>query len=495
MSLLNCALDFRCFVDELRNRKDLVDVQQTVSWNLEIAAITRRVYEQRLPAPLFHHISDAMPGARILGAPAGMLAAPERAHSRLALHFGLPAESTPRDIVAAIRRAMKSEPIAPEYVSTGPVKENIWLGDEVDLTRFPVPLLHKEDGGRFLGTYGFNVVQSPDGQWTNWGISRLMMVDRNRLAGPVIPFQHTGMIHEMWRREGKATPYALVMGAPPAAIAVAGMPLPEGVSEAGYIGALLGKGVPVTKCETNDLLVPANAEIVLEGEISLTETAMEGPMGEYHGYQHYKGAELPVFHIRAVTFRNNPILPICVAGIPVEENHTIWLTNTSAMLLEVMQEAGLPVDFVWCSYEAAGCWAVVSIDTQKLAQMNTNPDDFARHVADVALSTHSGFMIPRLILVGNDIDITDINQVVWAIATRSNPQHDHYSFPDIESFSWVPYMTEENRKSGRGGKAVINALFPEEFHGERHQGTASFRHSYPEQLTTQVLANWKNYGF
>ncbi|MDW5897965.1 UbiD family decarboxylase, partial [Klebsiella pneumoniae] len=92
-----------------------------------------------------------------------------------------------------------------------------------------------------------------------------------------------GMIREMWRREGKPTPWAMVLGAPPAAVAVAGMPLPAGVSEPDYVGALLGKSVTLTQAETNDLWVPANAEIVLEGEISLTETALEGPMGEYHG--------------------------------------------------------------------------------------------------------------------------------------------------------------------------------------------------------------------
>ncbi len=318
------ALDFRHFVDHLRRQGDLVDVHTEVDANLEIGAITRRVYERRAPAPLFHNIRDSLPGARVLGAPAGLRADRARAHSRLALHFGLPEHSGPRDIVAMLRAAMRAEPIAPRRLERGPVQENVWLGEQVDLTRFPVPLLHEQDGGRYFGTYGFHVVQTPDGSWDSWSVGRLMLVDRNTLAGPTIPTQHIGIIREQWRRQGKPTPWAMALGAPPAALAAAGMPLPEGVSEAGYVGALVGEPVEVVRTQTNGLWVPANAEIVLEGEISLDETALEGPMGEYHGYSFPTGKPQPLFHVHALSFRDQPILPICVAGTPPEENHTIW---------------------------------------------------------------------------------------------------------------------------------------------------------------------------
>lgn len=495
MSLATSSLDFRSFIDELRRRKDLVDVQVEVDAHLEIGAITRRVYEQRHPAPLFHHVKGSMSGARVLGAPAGLNAAKGGEFARLALHFGLPEDSGPRQIVAAIRGAMKAPPIEPRRIESGPVKENVWIGDEVDLTRFPVPLLHERDGGRFFGTYGFHVVRSPDGSWDSWSVGRTMLVNRNTLTGPTIPTQHIGMIRDMWAREGKPTPWAMVLGAPPAAVAVAGMPLPDGVSEPGYVGALLGAPVEVVRTETNDLWVPANAEIVLEGEISLTETAMEGPMAEYHGYAFSDGHQQPVFHVRAVTFRNNPILPICVAGTPPEENHTIWATMISAQLLEVMQQASLPVDMAWCSYEAAVCWTVVSVDVAKLAALRTNAKEFALRVADVFFGSHAGHLIPKVILVGNDIDVTDINEVVWAMATRSHPEHDHFSFPDIRGFPLVPYLNEDDRARGSGGKVVINCLYPEQYRGQTRADTASFRHSYPESLRRRVEAHWADYGF
>ncbi|MFZ4834299.1 UbiD family decarboxylase [Rouxiella sp. Mn2063] len=495
MNLLESALDLRTFLNELRHRQDLVDVNTEVDANLEIAAIVRRVYEERLSAPLFKNIKGALPGACVLGAPAGMLNNKKYAYSRLALHFGLRPETTPKEILSVIRLAMKKEPLDACKVRSGPVKENIWKENDIDLTRFPVPLLHEKDGGRYIGTYGFHIVRSPDGKWDSWSIGRMMMVDHNKLTGPAISTQHIGMIRDMWRKEGKATPWAFVLGAPPAAVAVAGMPLPAYISEPGYVGALLGTPIDVVKAETCDLWVPANAEIVIEGEISLDETALEGPMGEYHGYQHTEGKYLPMFHVKAITFRNNPILPICVAGLPPEENHTIWGTMISAQILEDMQEAGMPVDMAWCSYEAATCWTVLSVDTEKLALLNTDARSFADHIAEIYYSTHAGYLVPKLLLIGNDIDITNIDEVVWALATRAHPQHDFIAYPNIPGFPMVPYLDAENLSAGKGGNMIINCLFPEQFRNEMRAGTASFKHSYPPELQEKVLRKWREYGF
>ena len=495
MSLTDNALHLRSFIDELRRRRDLVDVETEVDTHLELAAITRRVYEARFPAPLFQRIASGVPGARVLGAPAGMRAARGREYGRLALHLGLPEQSGPREIVAAIRAAMRAAPIAPRPLASGPVKQNIWLGDEVDLTRFPVPLLHEHDGGRYFGTYGFHIVRSPDGSWDSWSIGRLMLVDRNTLVGPTIPTQHIGMIRDMWRREGKPTPWAFALGAAPAAVAVAGMPLPKGVSEPGYVGALLGEPIDVVQAETSDLWVPAHAEIVVEGEISLADTALEGPMGEYHGYQHRQGREQPVFRVTAVTFRDGPILPVCVAGMPPEENHTIWGTMISAQLLEVMQAAGLPVDMVWCSYEAATCWAVVSVDVAQVAALRSNAQDFSARVAEVLFRSHPGYLVPKVILVSNDVDVTDIGQVVWALATRAHPLHSHFPFPDLPGLPLVPYLNADDVARGGGGKLVVNCLYPEQFHGEIRADIASFQYSYPANLQRKVVENWQRYGF
>jgi UbiD family decarboxylase len=147
-----------------------------------------------------------------------------------------------------------------------------------------------------------------------------MVLDKNKLTGLVAPTQHIGMIHGQWQAEGQDTPWALAFGVPPTAIAVSGMPIPENVDESGYVGALNGTPVEVVRCETNDLYVPATSEIVLEGTISQNETAEEGPMGEMFGMLFPgKQRQCPVFHVNTITYRNNAILPVAVAGRAPEE--------------------------------------------------------------------------------------------------------------------------------------------------------------------------------
>ncbi|WNE99690.1 UbiD family decarboxylase [Streptomyces luomodiensis] len=489
------ALNFRDFVEELLAEGDAVDIRTPVSPTLEAAAITRRVYETRSPAPLFSNLSGAEAGFRILGAPAGLSGARKGTYGRLAAHFGLPRDTTPRELLEKLISAMHADPVAPRVVDTGPCKENVLTGDDVDLERFPVPLLHERDGGRYLGTYGFHVVATPDGRWTSWSISRTMLHGRTTLVGPCMPQQHLGAIHRMWRERGERTPWAMVLGAPPAALAAAGMPLPAEVDESGYVGALTGSPVEVVRTETNDLYVPANAEIVLEGYISPDETAPEGPMGEYHGYQFAEGRPQPVFHVEAITFRDDPILPICVAGLPPEENHTIWGTMIAATGLDRLRSSGLPVSMAWCSYEAATCWIVVSVDTRRLARTRLSERELSDAVAEVLFGSHTGWLVPKVILVADDIDITDIDQVVWAMATRYHPGTGEYLYPDAPGIPLVPYLTEEEVRTGRGGKSVMSCLQPEQFEGRARGTAAGFRHSYPEDVRKRVCENWTDYGF
>ena len=222
------------------------------------------------------------------------------------------------------------------------------LGDAVDLLRLPVPVLHDGDGGRYINTYGVFVVQTPDKTWTNWSIARAMLLDKNRMAGIIAPNQHIGMVRQTWTDIGKPMPFALVLGAEPFIPFVGGMPLPAYVDEADFVGAYFGEPVDVVKCETIDLYVPATAEIVIEGTLSLAETDAEGPMGEYAGYLWTgQSSPKPVYHVSAMTFRNDPILPISVAGEPVEENHTAWGIPNAAEIVYTLRKAGLPIATAW----------------------------------------------------------------------------------------------------------------------------------------------------
>ncbi|WP_406112662.1 UbiD family decarboxylase [Streptomyces sp. NBC_01014] len=495
MTQRGSALNFRDFVAELLASGDAVAVSAPVSPTLEVGAVTRRVYETRSPAPLFGNLTEGAAGFRILGAPAGLSGPGGGTYGRLAAHFGLERKATPRALLEKLISAMHADPVAPRVVETGPCKENVLTGDEVDLERFPVPLLHAEDGGRYFGTYGFHVVRSPDGQWTSWSVSRTMLHGRTTLVGPAMPQQHLGRIHRMWRERGEPTPWAMVLGAPPAALAAAGMPLPAEVNEDGYVGALTGTPVEVVRTEMHDLYVPANSEIVLEGYISPDGTAPEGPMGEYHGYSFAESKPQPVFHVETVTYRDDPILPVCVAGLPPEENHTIWGTMISAASLDLLRSSGLPVDLAWCSYEAATCWIVVSVDIRRLAAMRMTERELADAVADVLFNSHTGWLVPKVLLVADDIDITDIDQVVWAMATRYHPGTGEYVYPQAPGIPMVPYLTPDEVHSGRGGKSVLSCLLPEQFDGVTKGVTASFRHSFPDEMQKRVVEGWTDYGF
>jgi UbiD family decarboxylase len=315
------ALEFRTFVEALKKDGDLVEVDDEVDPHLEVGAIIRKVCETNDKAPLFNNLKGNVDGFwRILGAPASLRAESEQTYGRIARHLGLPTTASMKDVVDKVLSAKKREPIPPRVVATGPCKEHVLSPDQFDLDKLPAPLLHQSDGGKYVQTYGMHIVQSPDGKWTNWSIARAMVKDRNHLVGLVIEPQHIWQIHQLWKNKGKDVPWALCFGVPPAAIMASSMPLPDGVSEAGYVGAMTGTAINVVKCETNDLYVPATSEIVFEGTLSITETAPEGPFGEMHGYVFPGDSHpCPVYTVNKITHRTDAILPVSKCGRITDE--------------------------------------------------------------------------------------------------------------------------------------------------------------------------------
>ena len=150
----------REFIAELEKIGDLQSIDKEVDWNLELGAIARRSYELRAPAPLFTNITGDEDGFRVLAAPGGVSAVPGMTYARVALAFGLPADAKGADIVTALADARNRKPIPPRILPTDPCKETVRRGDQVDLLRFPTP----GDGGRYIQTYGLNIVKTPDGR-------------------------------------------------------------------------------------------------------------------------------------------------------------------------------------------------------------------------------------------------------------------------------------------------------------------------------------------
>lgn len=314
-------LSFRTFVDSLREDDDLVEINVPVDPHLEAAAITRLVCETNDKAPLFNTVLGAKDGFfRILGAPAALRESKSQRFGRIARHLAMAPESSAGEIMEKLLSVGSQSLVDPVTVESGPVKQNSIEGDDIDLMAIPAPMVHETDGGKYIGTFGVNILQTPDKQWVNWSMNRVMIVGKRTMTGACYPPQHNWQIVNKWKEIGQDAPWALAFGIPPAAAMAAAMPIPDGVSEASFVGALSGEPLKLVKCDTNDLYVPANAEIVFEGTISVTEKVSEGPYSEMHGVN-FPGTShmMPLFKVNKITYRNNAILPMSATGRLTDE--------------------------------------------------------------------------------------------------------------------------------------------------------------------------------
>ncbi len=516
--LMHHLKSLREYIDQLNRLGEIQEIDVEVDWHLEMGAIIRRACELRAPAPLFNRIKGIERGFRVLAAPAGV--SRRNGLARVALSLGLPAGASAREMVETLAEAHRKPPIRPRRVPDGPCKENKLLGKDVDLWRLPAPLIHDGDGGRYLNTWGTIVARTPDGKWTNWAISRVMVTGKDTLAGLVLPQQHLGIIHAQWKALDRPMPFALALGTEPAIPFVSGMPLESNVDEADFLGGYFGEPVDVVDCETVDLQVPATSEIVIEGTISVQELALEGPMGEYSGYLSPGGGmPHPVFHVTAMTYRHQPILPVVAAGEPIEENHTCWGLTVSAQVLWELRQAGFPVAMCFCPFQSATHWLVVTVDRSfrgkqpgapveavRRKPSGSSPDglrrtastgalELARTLGETLFRSRCGSFIPKVILLDDDIDPTDLDEVVWAFATRCHPQRDLLLFPNQPVLPLVAFLTREERSLGRATKAVYNGLTPDDLAPEELPRRSSFRHLWPREIQEKVLRNWNEYGY
>lgn len=207
----------------------------------------------------------------------------------------------------------------PRMVSTAPCQEIVHTGDAVDLSRIPVLQCWPNDAGRFI-TYPIVINRSTDRKIRNVGLYRMQVYDRNTTAMHWHIHKDGAHFFHEFKRKNKRMEVAVAIGADPATCYSASAPLPYGVDEFLLAGFLRKKAVPLVKCKTVNLEVPANAEIVLEGYIDPQELRLEGPFGDHTGYYSQDG-DYPVFHVTAVTYRKNPIYMTTIVGIPPQEDY------------------------------------------------------------------------------------------------------------------------------------------------------------------------------
>ena len=487
----------REFLDELDKIDDVQTIDAEVDWNLEAGAIIRRSYDLRAPAPLFTNLTGYQgTGFRLLGAP-GALSSAEHAFARIALALGLPADTSGQEIVEALAAAREKPGIPPVVVDreSAPCKENVVTGADVDLFAFPTPLIHGNDGGRYLQIYGMNIVKTPDGSWTNWSINRMMIAGKDTLACLIPGPQHLGIIRSKWTGIGKPMPIALAIGVEPGLPFVGGMPIPEGEDESHYLGALFGEGIEVVPAETVDLLVPATAEMVMEGYISLDETVMEGPFNEFPGYIATNASPKALFRVTAITYRDGAIQPVVAAGPPVEEDHTIIGVTSAAEILHLLRGAGLPIASCWYNFEAAVHWLTIAVRSDWHATTGLSSGELIDRVAGVIFTGKPSVNAPKILLVEDDVDITDLAQVVWAFATRSHPERGEIHFPHKLSMQLAVYLSEEESHTFTAGKVIYNCLLADLYPEGRRPVKGSFENGWPAEIQQRVLDSWQAYGF
>jgi len=421
-------------------------------WDREMGAVTEVLYRQKVeqsPALLFDGIPGYPGGMRCLY---GMMGSP----LRLALTLGLePDVSHDRAaMLNIVREKIKAyRPVPPRVVNGGPVLENVDEGDDVDLLKFPVPIHHELDGGRYIGTACGVVTRDPDTGRVNMGTYRVQAFGGN-LAGSYISNGKQGRIHrDKYFAKGKPCPMVIVVGIDPVSFMAARYTLPDNVPELDWAGALLGGPLDVIEGELTGLPFPAGSEIVLEGEALPDETVEEGPFGEWTGYYAGGAQKEPAIRIRRVYYRSDPILTCAASQKPPHSHLFERCFLRSAALMDSLEGAGIPdVRGVWVHQAGAGrTFVAVAIKQRYFGH--------ARQAGLVASQVNPiGYCGRYVVVVDDDIDPTDIHDVIWAMGTRSNPATDLQVLEKTWSSRLDPMVEDEARLYN--SRVVIDACIP-----------------------------------
>ncbi|MEE8471703.1 MAG: UbiD family decarboxylase [Dehalococcoidia bacterium] len=468
--------DNREFVAALEKTGDVVRIQQEVDWDLEAGAIIRRVCEMKQPAPFFERVKD-YPGHRMFGAPLATF-------RRLAVAMGMDADSEPPVIQDEYERRMDN-PIKPKVVSDGPCQENLILGDKVDMLQFPIPMIHEGDGGRYVGSWHMVVTTDPDTGWTNWGMYRMMVHNPRVIAGYMEPHQHQGLVYfRKYVPQNKPMPFAIAIGADPLSSLVASTAFRKDQDEADYAGALAQEPIELVKCHTNDLLVPAQSEIVLEGEVVPGTSLPEGPFGEYPGYRLARMRMSPEYRVKAITHRNNPILTISNPGMPQDDSHVGISLGAAVAVKRAMRAKGIPVAQVNWPPGGVTHLQVVSV---------TNP---TREIIDMieAMVLSSRTPICSTIIVDDDVDVFNMDEVWHAFVTKCHPLHGIRARESTASLT--PYLSRQELNEGKGARVIFDCTWPADWDRETEvPPRISFRDAYTQETQDLVTGNWQSYGF
>ncbi|GAB4162192.1 MAG: UbiD family decarboxylase [Rickettsiaceae bacterium] len=453
--------DLSDFLVYLEKHNHLKRITQRVSTKLEITEISRRFLEQNGPALLFENVEKADGTLSDFPVLTNLFACKQR----IAMGLGVKDSSELRDFGKLLAFLKNPEPpsswketfsmlplarrilsMPPKSVAKGSSQEIVIT--KPDLNILPIQTCWPDDVSPLI-TWPLIVTKGTGTDKTdsyNLGIYRLQPIAKDKLIMRWLKMRGGAQHHNKWQElEKRSMPAAAVIGASPALTLAAVMPIPNTISEYNFAGLLQNKPVELVQCKTIDLKVPAHAEIILEGEVSLTDYQPEGPFGDHTGY--YNDVEhFPVFTIKAITMKKRPIYLSTYTGKPPDEPSILGEALNEVFVPLIQQQFPEIVDFYLppegCSYR----FAIVSIK-------KTYPGQAKRIMMGVWSFLQQFMYTKFVIVVDEDINIRDWKEVIWAISTRTDPKRDS-TF--IES-SPIDYLDFASVESGLGSKLGIDA--------------------------------------
>jgi UbiD family decarboxylase len=456
-------MDLHEFLKVLEEEHELVKIKAEVDPKHELGAICK-IHNERpnSPALLFENVK----GHKI--PVVGQLLASDR---RVALALGLSAENV---FDETVRRA--SQPMPTRLVASGPCQEVVYEGDAVDVTKLPLCTNNPRDGGPYI-TAGHVIIKDPE-YGNNLAIYRMMLVSKNEVTIRFTP-GHDG--HDFMRNAEKRGQekfqVAVCIGVPPAIYVASQFEPRAGVYELEIAGGLAGEAVEVVKCRTIDLAVPALAEIVLEGELTIpAKTGNEGPFGEFCGYTTAQVPNERVMKIKAITHRRSPIYHNIWLGKPPHEHLYVDALTYAVAAYQELKPAYPALKKAYAP--PWGVSIVLILQLEKRLMRRGIPNN----ILASSLYTRSGKW-KHVIVVDEDIDIEDPDQVLWALTTRFQPATDMFVIPRSITSSLEPSAEAD----GFTSKLMLDLTIKENFRGEVAEPT--------DEMRAKVLQRWAEYGF
>lgn len=443
--------DLREWLNKLESEGELKRIKAQVDWDKELGAITITALRRGFSGLLFENIKGYQ-NARCRKLFTGALVN----NRQIAMMFGLPEDTTHRDLVSAFRERLNNR-LEPIIASSGQVKENIVKGDDVCLYDLPVPHWDRLDGGRYINTSCGVVTRDPETGIHNVGLYRGMIADRNRISQTIVPSQHIGQHFAKYQEMGKEMPVAVVYGWDPSLVFVACAGIPKGVCEYDVMGSIRQEPVELVKCETSDVMVPASAEIVVEGFVSPDPETYEweGPFGEFTGYYASKRTKKPVIRVECMTHREDPVyvgtLGGSIPGMP-SEAATMISVHRTAMVWEAIERAGV-TGLLDVRILPPSCETTVVLKIHKTYRGQ------GKHIAFTVI----GSSLPinsckNVMVVDDDIDIYDFEALAWAFDYRVNPKEDLVVIPGLPGVEVDPTIHPDDKDILRYGGCIENRL-------------------------------------